>query len=130
MVDGSTSKSWKTVYKISRSWLDVLIFMSLYLEPCVWPDGMSRWMDPTKEQRQILCKSRKKCDQKQHDCRSHPPYFSRFHRLKIKLKGRHFDTIEVIEAESQAVLYILTEHNLRDAFKKIAHTRVRGLHRG
>jgi hypothetical protein len=29
----------------------------------------------------------------------HAPYFSRFTRLKIKLKGRHFDTIEVIEAE-------------------------------
>jgi hypothetical protein len=28
--------------------------------------------------------------------------------LKIKLKGRHFDTIEVIEAESQAVLNTLT----------------------
>jgi histone-lysine N-methyltransferase SETMAR len=42
----------------------------------------------------------------------HPPYspdltlcyFFLFSRLKIKLKGRHFDTIEVIEAESQAVL--------------------------
>jgi hypothetical protein len=32
--------------------------------------------------------------------------------LKIKLKGRHFDTTEVMEAESQAVLM---EH---DAFKK------------
>jgi hypothetical protein len=38
--------------------------------------------------------------------------------LKIKLKSRHFDTIEVIEAESQAVLNILTEHDLQDAFKK------------
>jgi hypothetical protein len=28
---------------------------------------------------------------------------------KIKLKGRHFDTTEVIEAESQVVLNILTE---------------------
>jgi hypothetical protein len=53
----------------------------------------------------------------------HPPYspylahcnFSQFLQLKIKLKGRHFDTTEVIEAESQAVLNTLTEH---DAFKK------------
>jgi hypothetical protein len=37
--------------------------------------------------------------------------------LKIKLKGHHFDTIEVTEAELQAVLYTLTEHNLQDAFK-------------
>jgi hypothetical protein len=42
----------------------------------------------------------------------HPPYFYLFPRLKIKLKGRHFDTIEVMEAESQAVLNILTEHDL------------------
>jgi hypothetical protein len=37
--------------------------------------------------------------------------------LKIKLKGRHFDTTEVIEAESQAVLNTLTEHDFQDAFK-------------
>jgi hypothetical protein len=47
----------------------------------------------------------------------HPP-FSLFPRLKIKPKGRHFDTTEVIEAESQAVLNTLTEHNFQDAFKK------------
>jgi hypothetical protein len=48
----------------------------------------------------------------------HPPYFSLFHRLKIQLKGRHFDTTEVIEAESQAVLNTHTEHDFQDAFKK------------
>jgi hypothetical protein len=38
--------------------------------------------------------------------------------LKIKLKGRRFDTIEVIEAESQAVLNPLIEHDFQDACKK------------
>jgi hypothetical protein len=38
--------------------------------------------------------------------------------LKIKLKGRHFDTTEVIEAESQAVLNIFIEHDFQDTFKK------------
>jgi hypothetical protein len=42
---------------------------------------------------------------------------SSFPRLKIKLKGRQFDTIDVIEADSQAVLNTLTEHNFQDAFK-------------
>jgi hypothetical protein len=37
--------------------------------------------------------------------------------LKIKLKGRHFDTIEVNQTESQAVLNTLTEHDFQDAFK-------------
>jgi hypothetical protein len=43
---------------------------------------------------------------------------SLFPRLKIlvKLKGRHFDSTEVIEAESQAVLNTLTEHDFQDAF--------------
>jgi hypothetical protein len=50
----------------------------------------------------------------------HPLYFSLFPRLKIKLKGRHFDRIEVIGEESQAVLNTLTEHNFQDAFKKMA----------
>jgi hypothetical protein len=38
--------------------------------------------------------------------------------LKIKLKGRHFDTIDVMEAESQALLNTVTEHDFQDAFKK------------
>jgi hypothetical protein len=56
----------------------------------------------------------------------HPPYspdlalcyFSLFPQLRIKRKGCRFDTIEVIEAESQAVLNTLTEHDFQDAFKK------------
>jgi hypothetical protein len=40
-----------------------------------------------------------------------------FPQLKIKLKGHHFDTTEVIEAESQAVLNSLTELDFQDAFK-------------
>jgi hypothetical protein len=34
----------------------------------------------------------------------HPPYFFLSPRLKIKLKGRYFDTIEVVETEMQMVL--------------------------
>jgi hypothetical protein len=37
--------------------------------------------------------------------------------LKIKLKSRHFDSAEVIDAESQEVLNILTEQGFKDAFK-------------
>jgi hypothetical protein len=37
--------------------------------------------------------------------------------LKIKLKGRHTDTVEVIVAESQEVLNTLTEHDSKDEFK-------------
>jgi hypothetical protein len=44
----------------------------------------------------------------------HPSCFSLFPRLKIKLKGLHFDTTEVIEAESQAVMNTLTEHVFQD----------------
>jgi hypothetical protein len=47
----------------------------------------------------------------------HPPYCSLFPRLKIKLKGLHVDTIEVIETESGAMLNTLTEHDFHDAFK-------------
>jgi DNA-directed RNA polymerase subunit L len=46
-----------------------------------------------------------------------PPPFSLFSRLKIKLKDRHFDTTEVIKAESQAAL-----NDLQDAFKRMAET--------
>jgi hypothetical protein len=49
---------------------------------------------------------------------SQTPCFPLFPRLKIKLKVRHFDTVFVIEADSQAVLHALTEHDFQDAFKK------------
>jgi hypothetical protein len=48
----------------------------------------------------------------------HPPYFFLFPRSKIKRKGHHLHTIEVTEAEPQAMLNILTEHDFQDAFKK------------
>jgi hypothetical protein len=49
-----------------------------------------------------------------------PPYFYLFSQLKIKLEleGWHFDTIEVMEVDLQAVLNTLTEHDFQDAFKK------------
>jgi hypothetical protein len=56
--------------------------------------------------------------------------------IEDKLKGRHFVTIEVTEADSQAVLNALTEHHFQDAFKKMAEelgtvrTRGRELLRG
>jgi hypothetical protein len=41
----------------------------------------------------------------------HLPFFSLFPQLRTKLKGRHFKTIELLDAESQAMLNTLTEHN-------------------
>jgi hypothetical protein len=41
----------------------------------------------------------------------HPPHFHLFSRLKIKLKRRHFDTIEMIGAELQAVNYTVAEYD-------------------
>jgi hypothetical protein len=34
------------------------------------------------------------------------------------MKGRHFNTTELMEAESQMVLNTITEHDFQDAFKK------------
>jgi hypothetical protein len=41
-----------------------------------------------------------------------------FPLLNIKLKGHNFGTIDMIEAESQAVLNTLREHDFQDSFKK------------
>jgi hypothetical protein len=49
---------------------------------------------------------------------SHPAYFSLFPRLKTKLKGRHFGTNKVIEAELQAMLNTLTGHGFQNEFRK------------
>jgi hypothetical protein len=40
--------------------------------------------------------------------------------LKIKLNGRHFDTTEVIDPESLAVLNTLAEHDFQNSFLKMA----------
>jgi histone-lysine N-methyltransferase SETMAR len=55
-----------------------------------------------------------------------PPYspdlatydFFLFPKLKLKLKGRRFDTIEEIQSESQTVLDTLTEKDFEEAFQK------------
>jgi hypothetical protein len=49
---------------------------------------------------------------KEYGCLPQPPYFSLFPLLKL----RPFDTTEVFEAESQATLNTLTEHDFQDAF--------------
>jgi hypothetical protein len=46
---------------------------------------------------------------------THPAFM--FPLLNIKLKGRHFDTTDVMEVESQAVMNSLTEHGFQEAFK-------------
>jgi hypothetical protein len=56
----------------------------------------------------------------------HTPYypdlapcdFFLFPVMKLKLKGRRFDTIEEIQAEPQTVLDILTEKDFQEAFQK------------
>jgi hypothetical protein len=56
----------------------------------------------------------------------HPPYstdfaphdFFLFPKMKLKLKGRRFDTIEEIQAESQRVLDTVTEKGFQKAFQK------------
>jgi hypothetical protein len=53
-----------------------------------------------------------------HDCPPRPTLLFPVSSIENKkLKGCHFDTIVVMEAESQAVLNTLTEHDFQDAFK-------------
>jgi len=46
-----------------------------------------------------------------------PSYFFLFPKLKMKLKGRRFQTLEEIQAESQVVLYTLRENDYQECFK-------------
>jgi hypothetical protein len=50
--------------------------------------------------------------------------------MKLKLKGRRFDTIEEIQAESQRVLDTLTEKDFQEAFQKRRRRWDRCLHVG
>jgi hypothetical protein len=46
-----------------------------------------------------------------------PCDFFLFPKNKLKLKGRRFDTIEEIQAESQRVLDTLTDKDFQEAFQ-------------
>jgi len=46
------------------------------------------------------------------------PCFFLFPKMKLKLKGRRFDTIEEIQAKSQRVLDTLIEKDFQEAFQK------------
>jgi hypothetical protein len=67
---------------------------------------------------------------------SHPPYspdltpcdFFLFPNMKLKLKGRRFDTIEEIQAESPRVLDTLTEKDILETFQKWRRQWDRCLH--
>jgi hypothetical protein len=54
------SVSWESAYKMSCSWVDVLIFMFFYLESFIWPDAILRWI----RQRNSIkfCANFGKCD--------------------------------------------------------------------
>jgi hypothetical protein len=61
MADDSTSISWESVYKISNRSAEALIFYVL-LFGVAYLASRDLAMYSTKEQHQILCKSRKKLD--------------------------------------------------------------------
>jgi len=68
----------------------------------------------------------------------HPPYspdlapcdFFLFPKMKLKLKGRRFDTIEEIQTETQNVFDFVTEKDFQEAFQKRRRRWDRCLHAG
>jgi hypothetical protein len=59
-----------------------------------------------------------------------PCDFFLFPKLKLKLKGRRFDTIEEIQGEWQRVLDSVTEKDFQNAFKQWRRLWDRCLHVG
>jgi hypothetical protein len=59
-----------------------------------------------------------------------PCDFFLFPKMKLKLKGRRFDTIEEIQPESHRVLGTLTEKVFQEAFKKWWRRWDRCIHAG
>jgi hypothetical protein len=58
---------------------------------------------------------------------AHPPYspnlapcdFALFSKLKMKLKGRRFETVSDIQRESQAILDSIMENDFHGAFEAL-----------
>ena len=59
-----------------------------------------------------------------------PCDFFLFPKMKLKLKGRRFDTITEIQAKTQKVLNTLTEKDFQEAFQKWRRWWDRCLHSG
>jgi len=59
-----------------------------------------------------------------------PCEFFLFSKMKLKLKGRRFDTIEETHTESQRVLDTLIEKDFQEAFQKWRRWWDRCLHAG
>jgi hypothetical protein len=59
-----------------------------------------------------------------------PWHFFLFPKIKLKLKGRRFDSTEEIQAESQRLLDTLTKQNFQEAFQKWRRRWDRCLHAG
>jgi hypothetical protein len=53
-----------------------------------------------------------------------PCDFFLFPKMKLKLKGPLFDTIEEIQAESQKMLDTLTEKDFQEAFQNPKHVGI------
>jgi hypothetical protein len=68
----------------------------------------------------------------------HPPHspdlvpcdFFLYSKMKLKLKGHRFDTIEEIQSESQTVPDNLTEKDFQEVFQKWGRRWDRYLHTG
>jgi hypothetical protein len=95
-------------------------------------------MDQRKEQRVCSSASTQFLTKHKMAVIPHPPYapdlapcdFFLFPKMKLKLKGRRFDTTEEIQAESQGVLGTLTEKDFQEAFQKGRRRWDRCLHAG
>jgi hypothetical protein len=59
-----------------------------------------------------------------------PCDFFLFPKMKLKLKGRRFDTTEEIQAESQRVLGTLTGKDVQEAFQNWRRRWDRCIHAG
>jgi hypothetical protein len=69
--------------------------------------------------------------QKQRDCRPQPSLLFSVFPIEDKTEGLHFNTFDLIEAQSQKVLNTLTKYDFWDAFEMAealgtVHTRGRG----
>jgi hypothetical protein len=57
--------------------------------------------------------------QKQHDCRLPSILLVSASPIEDKVKGQHFETTELIEAETEVVLNTLTEHDFQKTISKV-----------
>ena len=114
----------------SYCFISFTIFSAPVLSLILWSFSLSSFVIPSRCLKNFICAASKRCSSLFFSTQASLPIFNAalavmlwilnfllFPKLKMKLKGRRFQTVGEIQAQSQAVLNMLRENDFQEFFK-------------